>query len=165
MPGPPPEPSAETSLPLGSPSPDPPCASGGTPPQNTEAFYRSLIEHSQEIIVVTDGNRTVQYACPSVERVLGYPCAETLGRNIEELVHPDDLPDFADARARVLAHLNSRARVTLRIRHRDGSLRVLEAAVHNCLHDPAVRGVLINAYDVTRRASMEAERAVLLERE
>jgi diguanylate cyclase (GGDEF)-like protein/PAS domain S-box-containing protein len=50
-----------------------------------------VFERSNDLIVVSDGAGNVAYANPLVGRVLGYAAGETVGKNIADLVHPDDL--------------------------------------------------------------------------
>ena len=42
-----------------------------------------------------------------------------------------------------------------RMRHRDGSWRVLESTASNLLAQPAVAGIVLNAHDVTDRKHAE----------
>jgi diguanylate cyclase (GGDEF)-like protein/PAS domain S-box-containing protein len=125
--------------------------------RQSERHFRSLIENALDTITIIDGEGTIRYESPSVERVLGYRPVDLLGHNVFEFVHPDDRPlvykDFQELRA-------DPGRVQtkeLRFRHKDGSWRVLEVVGRNLLHDPAVEGVIINARDVTERKEAEAQ--------
>jgi diguanylate cyclase (GGDEF)-like protein/PAS domain S-box-containing protein len=65
----------------------------------SEERYRLLAENVSDVVVhVRDG--CVVWVSPSVEAVFGAPPEEWVGRSMEELVHPDDLPrvvqDIAD---------------------------------------------------------------------
>jgi diguanylate cyclase (GGDEF)-like protein/PAS domain S-box-containing protein len=94
---------------------------------------------------------------PSVERITGFNPAELIGSAALGEVHPDDLPAmetvFFDLVGRPGIHLS----VEVRVRHRDGSWRMLEAVATNLLHDPAVEGLVINARDITDRKALEAQ--------
>src|SRR5262245_61886461 len=59
----------------------------------TEARFRSLVQNSSDIISLFDAEGTVLYQAPSVERLLGQPAQDRIGKNVfrEPLVHPDDL--------------------------------------------------------------------------
>jgi signal transduction histidine kinase len=45
--------------------------------------------------------------------------------------------------------------VRFRIRHRDRSWRIFEAAGRNLLHDPAIAGIVVNSRDITERVAAE----------
>ena len=45
--------------------------------------------------------------------------------------------------------------ITYRRRHASGSWRLVESLAHNRLADPAVRGIIVNSRDITKRTRME----------
>ena len=122
-----------------------------------EQYFRSLIEQAQDVIAVLDASGAIRYASPSIHRILGYTPEELVGLPMHQLVHPED----ADGTLRVFTegmeigdagHL-----LEVRFRHRDGSYRLLEALGRYLLDEPVVRGVVINARDVTERRSLERQ--------
>jgi diguanylate cyclase (GGDEF)-like protein/PAS domain S-box-containing protein len=114
-----------------------------------EAYFRGLIEHASDIVYVVDGAGRLHYKSPSAARALGYPAAHGEGLAIVDFVHPADRPAAAAAVAAAAA--GERSVVELRVRHADGSWRVIEAAV-GPLPGPEPRLVL-NVHDVTGRVA------------
>ncbi|MBC8077104.1 MAG: PAS domain S-box protein, partial [Chloroflexales bacterium] len=119
------------------------------------AIMRALVQYSTDLLTLCDAEGRVVYMSPSVTRLLGYPPDELLGRTSFELLHPDDS-------SRVTASFVTKTQSTaltppieMRLRHRDGSWRTLEATSTNLLHDPAIRGIVINAHDITARVAAE----------
>ena len=51
---------------------------------------RALVAYSSDGLVVVDPDGTLRFASPAAERMLGYEPGETFGRNVFDLVHPDD---------------------------------------------------------------------------
>jgi PAS domain S-box-containing protein len=133
----------------------------------SEARFRALTEHATDLVAIVGSDACYQYISPAYRRVLGYQAEDLLGRLAFDMVHPDDRPRameaFSEAQ-REPAGL-TRTPLELRVRHADESWRVLEVTAHNRLHDPAVRGVIINAHDITRRQRAEEEGARLLQQE
>jgi len=120
-----------------------------------EAHYRSLIENIQDMVYVVDADGTIQYASPSVERVLGYAPRERVGRSALELVHPDDLANAARLYA-AGAHDNGLVRTAeYHVRHRDGSWRLVEAARKNLVEGDGPQGDVVTVRDITERYSAE----------
>ncbi len=119
-----------------------------------EARFRALVEHGQEIITVLGAEGTIRYESPAVERVLGYPPAEHVGRSVFAFVHPDD-------RARAERRLARAPRAPgptsfeVRVRHRNGTYRTLSALAVNRLHEPGVEGFVVNSRDVTEQRAGE----------
>lgn len=50
-----------------------------------------LIERSPDIVLVIDGESTIRSINPAGRRQTGWSTAETVGRSVIELIHPDDL--------------------------------------------------------------------------
>ncbi|UNU26342.1 EAL domain-containing protein [Microcoleus vaginatus HSN003] len=126
--------------------------------RQSEKRFRSLIENARDIIVILDEKGFCRYVSPSLERILGYPTAEVLGRSIFDLIHPDELL-IVD---QVFQGVMQMPRVSLgmaeyRVQHKDGSWCVLEAVATNLLKEPSVRGIVVNCHDVTERKMAEEQ--------
>jgi len=122
------------------------------------AWFRSLVQHAPDLLAVVDRDGLVTYVSPSVERIIGYAPAELLGTRFGALV-PEEHRGVID---RITAAVADRpgvpVRIEARVRHRDGSLRLVEGSVTNLLGDDAVRGMVVNLRDETERRAVEAAR-------
>ncbi|HEX6924332.1 MAG TPA: PAS domain S-box protein [Longimicrobiaceae bacterium] len=125
--------------------------------RRSEAHFRSLIENALDIITVLDAEGAILFDSPSVRRLLGYEPNELLGRNYFDLIHPEDVARVREAFNAAIRSGNLTQPVEARVRHRDGSWRVLESVSENLLDDPAVAGVVVNSRDVTERRQAEEE--------
>ncbi|MDP9271611.1 MAG: EAL domain-containing protein [Chloroflexota bacterium] len=121
----------------------------------SERRFRSLVTNSSDVFLIIDPTGNVTYQSPAVERVLGYPPDERLGRAIFELTHPDDIGFVQATIAELIATPVGQRTIELRTRHADGSWRTLEATGRNMVDDPAVRGIVVNYRDVTERKVLE----------
>ncbi len=124
-------------------------------PHSGEERFRALTEHASDMIAVLDAANIVRYASPSTHNVLGYAPDELEGRPATTFVDPDDL---AHAQATFAAHLRepgSVRRIEFRVRHKNGSWRMTETIANNRLHDPTVRGIVLNCRDITDRKQAE----------
>src|SRR5580692_1335110 len=68
--------------------------------ERREEHYRSLIEHSLDLISILNLDGTIRYVSPSHERVLGYRSEELVGRNVFGFMHGDDLAGVKETFAR-----------------------------------------------------------------
>jgi two-component system cell cycle sensor histidine kinase/response regulator CckA len=121
--------------------------------ERREEHYRSLIEHSLDLISILNVDGTIRYVSPSHERVLGYRLDELVGQNVFTFIHPDDLSGIKESFARG----DGAASLESRFRHKDGSWRMLESFGRNLSHVPGVSGLVVNSRDVTDRKRLEEQ--------
>ncbi|MDX2171076.1 MAG: ATP-binding protein [Deltaproteobacteria bacterium] len=125
--------------------------------QRGEAHFRLLIEHTSDVIVLIGLDGIVQYISPAVTATLGYAPARLVGRGVFDLLHPDDLLSAQGAFAELLQHLGPGPRMMTRVRHADGSWRVLES-VNTHVLDPLRGELVITAMrDVSQRVAQQEE--------
>ncbi|MFC8689340.1 PAS domain S-box protein [Brevibacillus porteri] len=70
--------------------------------RQTEAKYRLLIDHTQDIVTIYDLSMRRIYASPSIEQ-LGFVPAEVTSPNNLQLTHPEDIPMFRDNFQEIMA--------------------------------------------------------------
>ncbi|HEX5228886.1 MAG TPA: response regulator [Bryobacteraceae bacterium] len=121
--------------------------------ERREEHYRSLIEYSMDLISILNLDGTIRYVSPSHERILGYPLDELVGRNVLSFIHPQDKARVQAA----MAHGNSGRPLECRVRHTDGSWRVLESFSRDLSHVAGVNGMVVNARDITERKHLEEQ--------
>ncbi|HVM31569.1 MAG TPA: PAS domain S-box protein [bacterium] len=114
-----------------------------------EQHYRSLIENSHDVIYILDEQGHRIYESPSVEKVLGYRPGERAGQSVYEYIHPEDHANVRNVFEKLALAPGVTYRVELRARHKAGGWRYVEVAITNLLQDPAVRGWVINFWDIT----------------
>jgi PAS domain S-box-containing protein/putative nucleotidyltransferase with HDIG domain len=116
-----------------------------------EKRFQALTENSSDAIIVVGRDGTVSYESPSYERISGFKPEERIGTGMYEYVHPQDMKAVANTFARLLENPGTTLRVEVRIQHKDGSWRAVEATGTSLLHDPAVEGIVVNLRDITER--------------
>jgi diguanylate cyclase (GGDEF)-like protein/PAS domain S-box-containing protein len=118
-----------------------------------ERRFRALVQSSQDLVFVVDAAGAVTYASPSCVRVLGYEPDTMLGSSTGMLVFEADVAELRQTIARAADVPGGRSEFSVRALHGDGTWRWIEGVATNLLDDPAVRGVVINARDITERRS------------
>ncbi|MDM7999500.1 MAG: PAS domain S-box protein [Dehalococcoidia bacterium] len=124
-----------------------------------ERYYKALIESTSDAIAVVDRNGKPKYLSPSCERMLGYSMQEVEDRSAEsisEYVHPDDAARMRERLTRLLQSEGASGQDELRVRHKNGEWRTVEATSTNLLHDPSVEGIVVNLRDITEHQQAEA---------
>ena len=128
----------------------------------SEERFRALIEQGSDIVAIVDKDARLLYIAPSVERVLGYSPAELIGMSSLGLVEPDDVDHVLAAFAQPQGPQGASDPVELHVRHKDGSVRMVEVITRNLLDNPGVQGIAVNFRDITDRK--QAEIALTVER-
>jgi len=125
-----------------------------------EARFRSLVQHSSDLITVLDSDATVIYQSPSIERVLGYTPDEVVGTRFDRLLEPGEEGRLLHLLADGSAYAGGPTEpLECSIRHKDGSTRHFEILHTNLIDDPSVRGIVLNARDVSERKAFEEQLA------
>jgi diguanylate cyclase (GGDEF)-like protein/PAS domain S-box-containing protein len=106
--------------------------------ERSERRFRSLVEHSAELVAVIDEKRRIRFVTPAFQRTLGYEEEALLGTSLLDLVHPED-----------------REGERWRLRHEDGSWVETEMDSKDLRDDPAVRGYVVTLRDVEERRALE----------
>ena len=119
--------------------------------RRSEQWFRALVEHSSDTVVLVGDNGRIRYASQSIHRMLGYTPADLVGREALSLVHPADVAENTPAWMRVLRAPGAVAFGTFRVTHQQGTWRWLEGVGSNQLQEPGVGGIVFNLRDVTER--------------
>jgi len=128
--------------------------------RRSESRFAALVAHSSDLITVLGADATIEYQSPSSLRVLGYTPDELVGRRFDTLLAPGEggrvLRVLADG-ASAPTHEGDVLECTML--HRDGSPRQFEVLHSNLLDNEDVRGIVLNARDVSERKVFEEQLA------
>lgn len=122
-------------------------------------IFRALVETSPDGIVILGGELEVIYENPSISRILGYRPGEFIGKDTFAVIHPDDMPRVASRLARMIQNPDyTGGHVQCRVRHKDGTWRVVDAVANNLLQDAAVKGIVVVIHKISGRRHDERGR-------
>jgi len=123
--------------------------------RESEEYFKAIIQNSSDIILIVDRMGTITYASPSVERFLGYGPDELIGKSSLDLILSDDKPKAIAEFGRALLTKEVPIPNVFRIRHKNGTERILEGIGKNLLDNPIVAGFVMNVSDITDRKQVE----------
>ena len=122
-----------------------------------EELFRLITENAGDMIAVVDVHGNRLYNSPSYERLLGYTPEELQTTSAFEQIHPDDRPLVEEA-AREARDGGVGRSIQYRMRHKDGSWRVLESGASAVFGpDRQVEKLVIVNRDVTARRQLEEQ--------
>jgi PAS domain S-box-containing protein len=132
--------------------------------RESEAYWRALIQHTSDIIIVLDDEGAIRYASPAVERILGYAPGLLVGENSFVFIHPEDVARVRRSFNHIIHYPGVLQSAEFRFRHQDGSWRILEAIGKKLPQDLQTNPLVVNLRDVTKRRQMEDELAEMQHR-
>ncbi|HUL85978.1 MAG TPA: EAL domain-containing protein, partial [Actinomycetota bacterium] len=125
--------------------------------QQSQARFASLVKNSSDLVMVIEADTEIKYASPSASRVLGRDAEQLEGSRFSDLIAQED-------RATAMSFLTAMSEdqgltglEKFRVVHRDGSVRYVETLRTNLMHDPNVRGIVLNTRDITERKQFEEQ--------
>ena len=123
----------------------------------SEEYFRALIENAMDIVIVLNEEGTILYESPSFERVLGYPSRDLIGHSFYQFLHIEDQYSFIETLQYKSHDLRPGPATEIRVRHKDGAWRTIEAVSNNLLNDPVTAGIVVNLRDITERKYLEEQ--------
>jgi diguanylate cyclase (GGDEF)-like protein/PAS domain S-box-containing protein len=125
--------------------------------RRAEARFRSLFQHSSDVISVVEPDGRIRFLSPAVFRVFGYEAAALTGTNLLDLIHPEDKEVARKFLEESAATPGVTPPVEWRVRTADGTWTHTEATGNNLMDDQAVGGIVLNSRDVTERKRLEQQ--------
>ncbi|MGW1118216.1 aminotransferase class I/II-fold pyridoxal phosphate-dependent enzyme [Streptomyces tanashiensis] len=123
--------------------------------RTSEAYFRTLVHNTSDVILIVDDDDTVRYASPSAESVFGRSLLP--GTPLADLLSPADTASalrlVADARARGAAD----ARDDWKLLHGGSDELEVEVRCSNLRDERTVHGLVLTLRDVTEQRKLERE--------
>ncbi|HEY6504427.1 MAG TPA: PAS domain S-box protein [Chitinophagaceae bacterium] len=120
-----------------------------------ELFYRDLVTHSLDGILVTNENGMIRFASSSITQILGYDTAETIGKPIFGYIYPEDREMTISAFSDEVAGTPQSNLIRIRLQKKSGEWIWCIVRGNSLLQNPEINGVIIYIYDDTRRKNAE----------
>ena len=120
-----------------------------------DRLFQVISENAADMIALVDSHGHRLYNSPAYSRILGYSAEELSATSPTEQIHPDDRARVLEA-AEKARRTGQGERLEYRIRHKDGSWRVLESTANAIPGaDGEIEGLVIVNRDITDRRRAE----------
>jgi two-component system, chemotaxis family, CheB/CheR fusion protein len=128
--------------------------------KDSEERLRLLVQNAFDILIILSPEGTIKYQSASIERILGYKPESRAGTNIfiEQIVHPDDLEKKNAMIRACIKNPDKNIKSEFRLRHKDGSYRIMDAVCINLIDNPRIQGIVVNYRDITDRKVLENQK-------
>ena len=125
---------------------------------SSERRFRSLVQNSSDLVTILAPDGTILYASDSAERIVGYSPGDLVGSSLLSYLDGEDVRTVRGLLQNGNGKTNGAGPVEFSLRREDGSPVWLEAVGTNLLNDATIRGIVLNARDVSERK--RADRAL-----
>jgi diguanylate cyclase (GGDEF)-like protein/PAS domain S-box-containing protein len=121
----------------------------------TECYYRALVQHSSDVIMVVDPDLTVRYVSDSMQDIFGHEPSALVGRRLEAVTGGSS--ELMEGLNRTITEVGHVSRVEWELTDATGRVRYAESAISNLIGDPSVGALVVNTRDATDQVSLERQ--------
>jgi diguanylate cyclase (GGDEF)-like protein/PAS domain S-box-containing protein len=121
--------------------------------QGNQAYFRTLVQDTSDVILIVDDTDSVRYATPSATAIFGDVVVE--GRRLLDLIGPAERNIAAAALAGMRAHAGKKTCGDWRVARADGKTVQVEVRCSDLRQDNTVGGLVLTLRDVTERRELE----------
>jgi diguanylate cyclase (GGDEF)-like protein/PAS domain S-box-containing protein len=121
----------------------------------TECYYRALVQHSSDVIIVIDTDLTVRYVSDSMADIFGHEPLDLVGRRLEAVTQGSS--NLTQALTRTMTEVDHVSRVEWELVDATGRIRYAESAITNLVNDPSVGALVVNTRDATDQVALQRQ--------
>ncbi|MFZ4784404.1 MAG: ATP-binding protein [Flavobacteriales bacterium] len=116
--------------------------------RNSEERFKSLIQNNSDIISLVEPSGKLIFQSSSITQVMHWEENELAGKNLFELIHPDDFPRVMVEFRKIIAHPGLSPVLRFRIKDRNGDYLHIEARGNNQIHNPHIGALVVNSREI-----------------
>jgi len=114
-----------------------------------------MVKNSSDILVVIEASGIQRYVSPAIEKISGFTSEEMSGKNISEIIHPDDIKRVMEIWQEGVNQPEKLLSVEYRHLHKTKGWVELEAIGQSFLHKPDINAVIVSVREITERKKSE----------
>jgi two-component system, cell cycle sensor histidine kinase and response regulator CckA len=119
------------------------------------ALLVALLESASELVDVVAPDGTLLRTFRSRGRPLGYEPGEIEGKDVRELVHPEDKAAVRAGYERLAQDPSAPVHMQVRVKGSDGTWVPMECTAENRVDDPLIAGIVVCSRDARTRLELE----------
>jgi len=123
--------------------------------RESEEKYRFIADHTSDLIMILDDQKSITYVSPSSEPLLGYSSEECLEKNISAFISEHDILSFMNL-VEQLEKTNTVLETELRYKHASGCLIWMELRGSYVVDENKKRTIIVSR-DISERKKYEEE--------
>jgi PAS domain S-box-containing protein len=123
----------------------------------TRRRFKTLVEESNDAILVVDATGTIHYATSATNHILGKSPEELVGTDGFEPIHTEDVTAVIEELEKLIENPEHRAQVEFRYQHADRSWIWVEVRGRNLLQNDEIAGIVVYVRDIDERKTKGVE--------
>ncbi|MEU9860002.1 aminotransferase class I/II-fold pyridoxal phosphate-dependent enzyme [Streptomyces sp. NPDC047971] len=123
--------------------------------RTSEAYFRTLVHNTSDVILIVDDDDTVRYASPSAESMFGHSLLP--GTPLVDILAPGDAASALRILAGVRSSNDTDARADWKLMRGDATDLHVEVRCSNLRKEQTVHGLVLTLRDVTEQRKLERE--------
>ena len=129
----------------------------------SEERFRSMIENSSDLIALVNRKMHYSYVSPSHLKIIGHAPETLLGRQIIDMLHPDETKIILEMIQLALESNKFQTNLDFRLRDNGGSWKIFSGSISSFTNGGGEQQVAINCHEITERVEKEKELALAYE--
>ena len=125
-----------------------------------EEHFRSLLQYSSDSITIINENATITFESSLRNRISDFTIDELVGKNFTEIIHPDDIAIVEKTIEESLNNPGIQIKREYRSLHKNKRWIYVESIFLNHLHNPSIKGIVVNTRDISNRKMAELKERV-----
>lgn len=113
-----------------------------------------LLQNTQDFVVVINEEGFITYASPSIKNVLGFSPADLIDKSVFNFIDPE-YSERAKNRFQLLFEANQAGYAEIKLRNNKNESLFFETFAENLIHNPSVKGIIINCRNITDKKRIE----------
>ena len=125
--------------------------------RESEQQFHAIVEHTPDLILLTDANGKIIFSSPSSDALLGVSAPALVSKDVSSIAREADRQILRDELNKALANDHMVHRFEFQAQLPSGSMAVFEAIVRSYVNNPDVGSVVLLCRDITERQKIEAQ--------
>ena len=123
--------------------------------RRSEARFRSIVQQLSDIVFILDNEYQIVYDTPSIRQILGYNEGSLVGKNIFDILSPDEKNIVLNKVERLKKKKEGTATIEARVSKFNGEFIPSEMVFINLLHLPSINGIVLTLRDISERKLLD----------
>ncbi len=123
--------------------------------RRSEERFRSIVQQLSDIVFILDKDYQIVYDTPSINRILGYSEGSLIGRNIFDLLSPEDKAYIKSKTEPIKKKKEETITMEAQVEKANGEFIPIEMVFINLLHLPSIQGIVLTLRDISERKMLD----------